>query len=68
MMMRVFRDEIARHLIDAAVELYPQAIKFHFGMGLHTVDLDAKTVVLSGQDKETPVCQALFPYKEYKGM
>ena len=64
-MIRVFRDEIARHLIDAAADLYPQEIKFHFGMGVSGVNLDAKTVAFSGQDKETQVCHSSPSYITY---
>ena len=48
MMMRVFRDEIARHLIDEAERLYPSKVKFHFNQGVSEVDLAAKSVTITG--------------------
>ena len=47
--LRVFRDEIGRQLIDEAQRLYPDAIKFHFNCPVEAVDLDQQTVsVLKG--------------------
>lgn len=55
-MMRVFRDEIARHLIDEAERLHPDKIKFHFEKGIKHVDLDKGSVIVSGISGDREVC------------
>ena len=42
--LRVFRDEIGRQLIDEAQRLYPDAIQFHFNCPIEVVDLAKQTV------------------------
>lgn len=51
-MMRVFRDEIARHIIDEAEAKFPDKIKFHFGEGVSNVDLETQQVTVSSQTGE----------------
>lgn len=48
-MIRVYRDEISRHLIDEARRLHPDAITFHFEAGVAGVDLDKRVAHISGQ-------------------
>ena len=54
-MIRVYRDEISRHLIDEAKRLHPEAITFHFEAGIIGADLDKRVVSISGQGP-TEVC------------
>lgn len=54
--LRVFRDEIGRQLIDEAQRLYPDAIKFHFNCPIEAVDLDQQTVsVLKGKTSQVSI-------------
>jgi len=46
-MLRVFRDEIGRLLIDEAHRLHPDKIKFHFGAPIDSVNLEKQTVSVS---------------------
>lgn len=45
--LRVFRDEICRLLIDEAYRLHPDKVKFHFGAPNGSVNLEQQTVVVS---------------------
>lgn len=45
--LRIFRDEIARQLIDEAQRLHPDRITFNFGVPIANVDLDKQTVTTS---------------------
>ena len=45
--LRIFRDEIARQLIDEAQRLHPDKISFHFGVAIANVDLDNQIVTTS---------------------
>ena len=58
-MLRVFRDEIGRQLIDEAQRLYPNAIKFHFNCPVDAVDLDQQKVRLAeGDASQVDTCIA----------
>ena len=63
-MMRVFRDEIARHLIDEAERKFPDQVKFHFEEGVSSVNLAQQTVVVSGRsgDHEASTEYKLSPF------
>lgn len=50
--LRVFRDEIARQLIDEAQRLFPDTIEFHFNSPVQAVDIDKQTVAVSGDSPQ----------------
>lgn len=51
--LRVFRDEIGRQLIDEAKRLYPDTIHFHFNCPVESVDMAAQIVsVPQGSPKQ----------------
>ena len=50
--LRVFRDEIGRQLIDEAQRLYPDAIQFHFKCPIAAVDLDMQTVTINSNAEQ----------------
>ena len=55
-MIRVYRDEISRHLIDEARRLYPEAITFHFDAPISGVDFEKRVVSISGSKAPQEVC------------
>lgn len=50
--LRVFRDEIARQLINEANRLFPDTIEFHFNSPVQAVDIDKQTVTVSGDSSQ----------------
>ena len=50
-MMRVYRDEISRHLIDEARRLYPDAITFHFASLITSINIE-KQIATTGSPSE----------------
>ena len=50
--LRVFRDEIARQLIDEAQRLFPDTIHFHFSCPVQAVDTDKQTVTISNDSSQ----------------
>ena len=46
-LLRVFRDEIARHLIEEAKRLHPAAITFHFSTPVIGLDFEQQSISLA---------------------
>lgn len=42
--LRVFRDEVSRHVIDEAKRLHSEAIVFHFDVRVEDVNLQKQTI------------------------
>lgn len=47
-MIRVYRDEISRHLIDEGKRLHSEAISFHFESPITSVDFEKRVAQISG--------------------
>ena len=54
MSMRVFRDEIARHVIEEAQRLHGDAISFHFDSTIQRIDLEKQTVSVAMDALRSP--------------
>ena len=47
--MRVFRDELSRHLIDEALRQHPDAVSFRFEAPIDSIDFERQLVSVAGQ-------------------
>ena len=47
--IRVFRDELSRHLIDDALRQHPNAINFRFEAPIDNIDFERQLVLVAGQ-------------------
>ena len=47
-MIRVYRDEISRHLIDEGKRLHPEAITYHFDSPMTSIDFEKRVAQISG--------------------
>ena len=54
-MIRVYRDEISRHLIDEGKRLYPDAITFHFDSPITSVDFEKRVAQISGTQEVSSI-------------
>lgn len=59
-MLRAFRDEISRHIIEEAQRLHPTAITFSFNADIQEVDLHAQTVHVAQQDSPKKTVSPVF--------
>ena len=60
-MIRVYRDEISRHLIDEGRRLHSDAITFHFDAPITSVDFEKRVAQISGTQ------EVFFPISLRKG-
>ena len=61
--IRVFRDELSRHLIDEALRQHPDAISFCFEAPIDSVDFERQLVSVAGQGQVlVPPCQLFHAF------
>ena len=55
-MVMCYREEVARHLVQEAQRLHPEAISFTFDCGISSIELDQQTVTVQrdGANVEVP--------------
>ena len=60
-MIRVYRDEVSRHLIDEGKRLHPDAITFHFDSPITRVDFEKRIAHVS-ETREVTSGQPFYQY------
>ena len=66
LLLRVFRDEIARHLIEEAKRLHPAAVTFHFSTPVTGLDFEQQFIFLTDKKVRAAMPGACCPARCFR--